>query len=107
MTNEAYSGNGNGFLERRIQPSHRLLACELAGETVILHLENGVYYSLNEIASKVWGMIQEDKTVRQIRDALLVEYIIEESACTRDLLDLLQQLEKTSLIGLVNEERGP
>lgn len=94
------SPNGDVSLETKVAASPRQISCELSDETVILHLEDGVYYGLNPIASRVWELVQEPRTVRVIRDSLLAEYEIEESTCTQDLLDLLRQLQRWKLIEL-------
>ena len=94
----ARSLNGGIPLETEIVASSRQISCELSDETVILNLEDGVYYGLNSIASRVWELVQQPRTVREIRDSLLAEYEIEESTCTQDLLDLLGQLQRWKLI---------
>ena len=85
----AKAQNGARPLDRMVRVSSRQISCQLAGESVILHLEEGVYYGLNEVASRVWELIQQPRTVRDVRDALVSEYEIEEALCTQDLLDLL------------------
>lgn len=80
--------------------SKKQISCSLADEAVVLNLEDGVYYGLNLVASRIWELVQQPRTVREIRNALLSEYEIEETACTRDLLDLLEQLKRWKLVEL-------
>lgn len=87
-------------LETIVVASFEQVSCELADEAVILNLEDGVYYGLNRVASRVWGLVQEPRTIREIRDSLRTEFQVEESTCTRDLLDLLDQLQRWRLIEL-------
>ena len=35
------------------------LACDIHGETAILHIDPGRYYSLNPLASRIWTTLQE------------------------------------------------
>ena len=74
----------------------------LDGEVVILNLKDGVYYGLNSIGSRIWALIQEPRTVREVRDTLLQEYEIEEECCTQELLALLQDLASHELIEIMN-----
>ena len=99
------STNGAIPLEVRDVASSKQISCKLDNEAVVLNLEDGIYYGLNSVASRVWAMIQEPRTVREIRDSLLSEYEIEESICTRDLFDLLGQLRQWKLIEL-NDGNG-
>ena len=74
------------------------LSADLAGEVVILNLKNGVYYGLDDVGYRIWGLIQDHKTVRQIRDAILGEYEVERERCERDLVAFLQRLTDEGLI---------
>src|SRR2546427_11651852 len=44
------------------------ISCNLAEEAVVLGLKAGVYYGLNSVAARIWNLIQEPKTVCEIRD---------------------------------------
>jgi Coenzyme PQQ synthesis protein D (PqqD) len=74
------------------------VSCDLADEAVILDLKAGIYYGLNSVGARVWNLIQEPKTVDQIRDALLGEYEIDAASCERDLLVLLGDLAARELV---------
>ena len=79
------------------------VSSDLAGETVILDLKSGVYYGLNSVGASIWNLIQEPKTVNEVREALLAKYKVEPEQCDRDLLALLEQLEAEGLIEVHNE----
>jgi hypothetical protein len=66
-----------------------------------------VYYGLNPLASRVWKLVQEPVTIREILTSLLSEYEIEESTCMQDLLSLLEQLQCWKLIELRNGNGTP
>lgn len=74
------------------------LSADLDGETVILHLESGTYYGLSEVGARIWTLIQEPKSVGDVRDALLEEYDVEPDLCERDVLALLVELASHNLI---------
>ena len=71
---------------------------DLEGEAVILNLKSGVYYSLDAVGAFIWNLIQEPKTVNDIRDAILAEYEVEIEHCERDLLALLEKLNAEGLV---------
>jgi len=81
------------------------VSTDLGGEAVILGLESGQYYSLNDSGSMVWDMIQEPRPVAELRDAILDEYDVESDACERDLLALLGELAHEGLITVNGDAR--
>ena len=74
------------------------VSSDLGGEVAILDLKAGVYYGLDAVGARIWSLIQEPRTVNEIRDILLEEYEVEPERCERDLLVLLQRLADESLI---------
>jgi hypothetical protein len=70
------------------------------GDTAILNLKDGVYYGLNSVGSRIWNLIQSPKSVMELRDSLLGEYEVDTEVCTRELIDLLENLASKKLIGI-------
>ena len=84
--------------QSRIVAAKDQVSCNLAGESVILNLKNGVYYGLNPMGARIWNLIQERKRVEEVRDQILQEYEVEKEVCERELLALLSDLEENGLI---------
>ncbi|MEA5507532.1 PqqD family peptide modification chaperone [Halotia wernerae UHCC 0503] len=76
---------------------------DIGGEAVILHLKTGIYHGLNEIGARIWTLIQEPKSVKDIQHILLEEYEVEVERCDRDLIALLKDLLAAGLIEVKNE----
>jgi hypothetical protein len=74
------------------------VSCALDGDTVILHLGSGTYYGLNAVGSTIWNLIQEPRTIAEIHDRLLQQYEADAGECERDLLNVLDDLSKASLV---------
>jgi hypothetical protein len=74
------------------------VSSDLGGEVAILDLKAGVYYGLDAVGARIWSLIQEPRTVNEIRNILLEEYEVEPERCERDLLVLLQRLADEGLI---------
>jgi hypothetical protein len=74
------------------------VSSDLGKEVAILDLKAGVYYGLDAVAARIWNLIQEPRTVNEIRDILLEEYEVEPERCERDLLALLERLAAEGLI---------
>jgi hypothetical protein len=76
------------------------VSTDLGSESVILNVNSGVYYGLDEVGNRVWQLLQEPRTVLEIRDALLNEYEVEAGECGRDLLELLHLMQNEGLISV-------
>jgi hypothetical protein len=87
----------------RVAPEQ--LSRDLDGEIIILNLCTGTYYGLEHVGARIWGLIQEPRTVAQLRDALVAEYEVSREQCDIDLQRLLQELLRTGLITVEGERR--
>ena len=67
---------------------------EVDAETVVLHVDKGVYFGLNEVATLIWNQLQKPRKVQEIRDAILREYEVSNEQCERELLTLLGELSE-------------
>ena len=68
------------------------------GEAVILNLDNGYYYSLNEVGTRIWEAIDKKKSLNKILDSFKEEYQVPAEQLKNDLLGLIKDLEKEKLI---------
>jgi len=73
-------------------------SCPLGDDTVILDVKAGLYFSLDNVGAMVWQLIQQPKSVREIREAILENFEVEPEVCERDLLALLRDLAGRKLI---------
>jgi hypothetical protein len=74
------------------------VSCPLGEESAILNLKNSVYYGVNPVAASVWRLIQQPRSVGELRDALVEEYEVEPERCEQDLLTLLDKMRDEGLI---------
>jgi hypothetical protein len=74
------------------------VSCDLQGEAAILNLGSGIYFGLNPVGARVWSLIQEPRSVEELREALVKEFEVEPAQCEADILALLQGLLAAGLI---------
>jgi hypothetical protein len=86
-----------------VSASSHQVSSDLVGETVVLNLNSGVYYGLNEVGSRIWMLIQQPTTIDHIRDAILQEFDVDEATCVRDILTLLEELKTEGLVEFTHE----
>ncbi len=90
-----------GDLERlAVAVSENVLFQKLEDEVVLLNLETGDYYGLNEVGSQMWTLLQQDHHVGQVLSALLETYEVSEGTLKADLWTILGDLEAHGLVTL-------
>jgi len=65
---------------------------ELDGEIVILNLETGTYFGLDEVGARTWKLIEDHGSLGAVFEALRSEYDATPSVLERDLLELVDHL---------------
>lgn len=76
---------------------------ELAGETVLLNLNTGVYFGLDPIGTRIWQLLQDHRQLQDILPVLLQEFEVDEARCHADLLELVSALCSHGLLTAVSE----
>lgn len=89
----------NLSLDAVVHASPQQVSCDIANEAVLLSMSDGEYYGLNEVAASIWQLIQQPRTVREVRDALLTEYEdIELAECEQAVLSFLTEMSALNLV---------
>jgi hypothetical protein len=92
MQAPAFSSN------ERVIATQRHVSQTVAGEVVILHLDDGAYYGLNEVGTRVWQLLQEPRTPEEIAKDIVREFEVEPEQCARDIDELLRTLFEKGLV---------
>lgn len=71
----------------------------LSGDSVILNHKKGEYFTLNEVGSLVWELIQAGpKNVEELITAVQAEYEISYDECKSDIESLIKDLTNENLV---------
>jgi hypothetical protein len=73
---------------------------DLEGEAVMLNLESGVYFGLNEVGTRIWALIQEHGSLRKVLEAMQQEYEVAPQTLESDLLRLVEELRARGLVSV-------
>lgn len=88
-----------------VQVTNEQVSADLENATVVLQLSDGVYYQLNGVGGCVWARINEGPCqVRELVDAVMAEYDVDRSRCEADVVALLQDMTKRSLVEVTDSE---
>jgi hypothetical protein len=71
---------------------------ELEGEIVILNLEKGEYFGVDDVGTRVWTLLAEGRSLRQVADMMVSEYDVPRETVAADLLRLAGELISHGLI---------
>ncbi len=84
----------------------RQVGCEVGGEAVVLHLDQGVYYGLNPVGARVWQLVQKPCAIDSIVERVTAEFDVEPEQCLLDVRELVVALRERSLV-TVSEAAAP
>jgi len=67
-------------------------------QTMLLDLDGGTYFALNEVGARVWELSDGSRTVAEIATLLADEYDAPVAVIQADVLELLGELEVEQLV---------
>lgn len=76
---------------------------DLGGEAVLLELESGCYYGLDEVGTKIWGLFQRHADLERVERELLAEYDVDRDQLGSDLASFVRALAERGLVTLHDE----
>ena len=94
------SGKGDVDLSSGIRTRETLLSRRLGSETVLLDLESGRYYGLDETGTSIWNRLVEGQCLRQVHSELLAELDVQSERLERDLVTFVRNLVERRLVVL-------
>lgn len=71
---------------------------DLDGEKVMMNLDKGRYFALNEVGSTIWAMINNDMSIKEITNTLLKEYSVEYETCKLEVIKFIKRLYEAELV---------
>jgi len=87
------------ILDRTIlRPSPDAQGTSMDGETVLLDISTGRYYTLNRLGSFIWEHCTGHSTIRDIHAALCDRFDVTAEQALDDLIDLVNQLLQERLL---------
>jgi hypothetical protein len=78
---------------------HPSVICrELSGEMVLLDLESGVYYGLDEVGTRAWQLLLEGKSVAEVCGVMSEEYDVAKNVLFEDVARLVADLRDRNIV---------
>jgi hypothetical protein len=89
---------------RTVRPNANTLHRELGGEGVLLQLDTGEYFGLDEIGERIWALLMEDGDLTRVQSRLIEEFDAEPTRVASDLQVFVDELARRRLIDLAAQE---
>jgi hypothetical protein len=83
-----------------ISRSPAVLAAEVDREIVMMSIEHGRYFGLDDIASDIWKRIEPACSVAMLIDSLVADYDADRETIAADVRALLQRLAAQDIVRL-------
>lgn len=78
--------------------SNQIIDRVVDGEALLIHLQNGDYFSLNSTGTTVWENIDGSRTVQDLAELVVAEYDGDRDVIVADVLRLVNQLADEGLV---------
>ena len=82
-------------------PHH--VSADMGEEIILLHLENGLYFGLGNVGTRIWNLLQKPVKVREITSLLLQEYEVDHERCHDEVMSLVADLVDQGLVTVEGE----
>ena len=94
------------FIERRFVKDSSIVSRRISGEHILVPIRQKAgdlesIFTLNEVASRIWDLLDGEKRVEEIRNAIVEEFDVSPKEAEEDLLEFLQQLEEVGAVRTV------
>ena len=77
-----------------------VLVRELQGESVLLNINTESYFGLDDVGTRMWGVLAASPSVEAAYETLLSEYEVEPERLRADLRQFIDKLKELGLIKL-------
>jgi hypothetical protein len=92
-------------LNSRVVRSKDFITSTVDNDLVMMSLEKGIYYGLDEIGSHVWAHIAEPITIHDLCQKMTSQFEVGADQCQTDVLAFLHELQKENMIHVVAENQ--
>lgn len=97
-----------GALLQRYERSPDVLSQNIGEETILLDLRGDRYYALDEVGSRIWRLLGDGHTGREVVGFLLRDYEVGRGQAERDVAECIAELlERGLLLDIPTRDEAP
>lgn len=91
--------------ESRLRRRDRVLTQRAAGQWILLDLDGGQYYALDEVSGRIWDLCDGSRDVAGLVEALCQDYDAPAETVEADVLAFLGEMVEEQLV--IGETEAP
>jgi hypothetical protein len=81
-----------------------VLDAEIDDQTVMMDIDRGSYFGLNQTATRIWALLAEPTVIGDLCEQLTAEFDVPREQCENRVIDFLGDLLSRGLIQVVTDE---
>ena len=90
-----------------LQKNPSFVSRKIVDEVILVPISHRVgeidcLYALNEVGARIWDLIDGDRSLQELRDAIVAEFEVSETEAQEDLALLIEQLKEIGAIQKVS-----
>ena len=78
-----------------------MLSAEIGGEAVMMSIEKGAYFGLNPVATRIWDLIEQPKSLSELIAVIFGEYDVSVEQCEADVREFTADMIERGLAQVV------
>jgi len=71
---------------------------DIDGELGMMSIEKGKYFTLDEVGTRIWELLETPNTINKMVDVLMTEYDVDFETCANDVMELVEKLLQEDLV---------
>lgn len=78
-----------------------MLSAEIGGEAVMMSIEKGAYFGLNPVATRIWDLIEQPKSLAELVAVIFEEFDVGADQCEADVIEFSADMIERGLAQVV------
>jgi hypothetical protein len=78
--------------------NNKTISGRLHDEMVMMDLDQGKYFSLNPVATRIWDLLEKQMAADELCVVLIGEYIVESEQCRKEVEEHLAEMVRLELV---------
>ena len=85
-------------LDTRLNIPPQVMSRLVGDETVLLDLESGIYFGLENVGQRIWQCVSDGKSLAETIDVIVAEYDVDMAQARKDVIDFEKTLVERGLL---------
>jgi hypothetical protein len=85
----------------------QVVAQKASNDFLLFNMDDGSYYSLNEVGARIWELCDGMHSVEQVIDTLAQEYDVPKDVLAEDVVDFIERFQNDKLVVDTTQSESP